>query len=371
MGLATRLCEEELVRKIGKKHCILTGRGTTALWLSYSLMDKKRPKVLLPAMVCLSPMFTAFYAGKIPIFADVLKEDATINPAVVEKMLKGDSSIGAVVAVHLYGHPARMKELKVICSKYNVLLIEDAAQALGGIDYDGELLGYKGDLSIFSFGHTKIMDVGGGGAVLTDNDAWAEEIRQKLSSLATKPSKAGKIEPLYGKLYYTIWESGKVDPSFYRLFDFFPELFKPLYLYRITEEISKKILEGMKNLEEELAHRKSIEEYYRKELRGIRKIVYFNPSTRIATWRFTFRVPASCRDAVVNIIRKENLDVSSWYPNISQWTPSGRCQKESCFVVANQLEKEVINLWVTRDYTLSKAARVVRLIKKYFSREKR
>jgi hypothetical protein len=102
---------------------------------------------------------------------------------------------------------------------------------------------------------------------------WAEEIRKKLSDLAVKPIKGFEIEQLYGKLYYAIWESGKVDPSFYRLFDLFPELFKSLYLYKSTEEISRRILEGVKKLEEEL---KTIAEKYQLNILGPNCLGFIN-----------------------------------------------------------------------------------------------
>jgi dTDP-4-amino-4,6-dideoxygalactose transaminase len=355
-------CEQALAMLLGRKHCILTGRGATGLWIAYSLSDQKRPKVLLPAMVCNSPMFTVLYANRIPVFSDVLTEDATIDPQRVKAMLEADPEIGAVLAVHLYGHPAAMAELVEICAEHEVLLIEDVAQALGGVDGEGNLFGALGDLTILSFGHTKIINVGGGGALLTDSDEMASQIRTLNNQLPEKKSDNPHLGGLYGKLYYPIWESGQVDASFYKLFDSFPELFHDLYFSQATSEIASSIENALALLNNEVKHRRLIAEIYTTELQSLEDVSLFNPSGPGVPWRFTFRVKASKRLQVLEAILGKGLDASKWYPSIAKWTPSGREQGD-VFPAADLLQQEVVNLWLSQDYSPNKAKEVAQVIK--------
>lgn len=349
------LCEKKLCDLIGKKHCILTGRGATALWIAYSLTDPKRRKILLPAMVCLSPMFTVHYANRVPIFSDVRIEDATIDPDHVERLLAKHPDIGAVLAVHLYGHPAMVEELSDICKRRSVMLIEDLAPALGGKDQHGNSFGSSGDISVVSFGHTKILDVGGGGALLTDDDALAEKGRHLAEGLKSVPEANVILADCYQKLYYPVFECGQRCSSFYKLFDFFPDLFKRLYLLATDACQAKTIIDSLPMLEDEILRRQRLANEYRDGLSGVPNITFFSPSESGVTWRFTFRLNKSCRDNLLRGVREAGFDISSWFPSITEWTSTGRLQKKTSFPVANILESEVVNLWVTENYGNGKA----------------
>lgn len=356
-------CEKYLCTLLGRKFCILTGRGSTALWLAYSLTDQKRSKILLPAIICLSPMLNVYYAERVPLFADVQIEDSTLDPCEVEKMLDLHPEIGAVLAVHLYGHPAAMEDLSAICSKHGVLLIEDLAQAFGGKDDKDNLFGSKGDIAIISFGHSKIIDVGGGGAFLTDDKRLAEKARYLNTSLSYQSSDHVVLSDCYRKLYYAIWECGNSNSRFFRFFDLFPELFKSLYLFRIDKGQAKKIYDSLPSLDFEVSRRIEVAKLYRNMLEGVPGITFFTPSAQGIPWRFTFRVKCDIRDYLLKHIRKAGHDISSWYPSITEWAPTGRFQGREMFPIANILEKEVVNLWVTEDYETVKAKEIAIYIK--------
>ncbi len=355
-------CEIKIAELIGRKHCILTGRGATALWIAYSLVSGSRNKILLPAMICLSPMFTVHYAGCTPLFADVLESDATIDPSSVKKILERNKDIGLVLAVHLYGHPAAMDELSAICRNYGALLVEDMAQALGGRDGQGRRFGKFGDISILSFGHTKILDVGDGGALLTDSDDIAAFARCAVERLNEKPEHSEWLGSVYSKLYYDIQAAGAIDPNFFRLFDQFPDLFRALYLYRPSEEIASKISGALKELPSELAHRRKIAKFYSDCLSDLAHVRLFQPTGPGVPWRFTFRLKPEMRDSILKRVRMDGFDISSWYPSVNNWTISGRTQ-ENEFPVSEMLEGEIVNLWVSQDYSDEKAQRLIQSIK--------
>jgi dTDP-4-amino-4,6-dideoxygalactose transaminase len=356
-------CEQLLAGQFDRKHCILTGRGATALWMCYSSVSRKRSKILLPAMVCLSPIFTVLYAGGIPVFADVLESNATIDPVIVEKMIADDPQIGAVLAVHLYGHQAEMETLKKVCAKYEVLLIEDVAQALGGRDKNGELFGSFGDVSILSFGHTKILDVGGGGAILTDCDTRAQLFRSLNQQIVEAGINQIKhLGGLYGKFYYSIMEGARIDPEFLTIFENFPNLFRPLYFRNVTEELARRIGQEITNLPQEVSHRQKIAAYYDEHLRTLDNLSFFRQSEYEAPWRYTFRVAAGDREKVLENIRKSGFDASSWYPCITEWFPTGKQQGKENFKTALRLQEEVVNLWVTKDNSLETALEISQIV---------
>jgi len=363
------LCEKKLCDLIGRKHCILTGRGATALWIAYSLTDPKRHKILLPAMVCLSPMFTVHYANREPIFSDVRIEDATIDPDHVRRLLVQHPDVGAVLAVHLYGYPAMMEELSEICKWRGVMLIEDLAPALGGKDGNGNYFGSVGDISVVSFGHAKILDVGGGGALLTDDDALAEKAMDLAEGLKLAPLENAVLAGCYEKLYYTLFECAQHQPSFLELFDHFPELFKSLYMFRIDIDQAGVIHHALDTLQKEILERKQIADEYYHNLHGLQGVTFFSPLGPGVPWRFTFRVEKTRRDSLLKRVRSAGFDISSWYPAITEWTPTGRLQGKASFPVANILEREVVNLWVTRDYGNGKAKLLSKLIKEILLEE--
>lgn len=362
-GKAIENCEKVLAELLGRKYCVLTGTGTAALQIAYSLADGRCPKVLLPAMVCFNPVLAVHYAQRTPLFADVLETDATIDPIFVKRILEKDPEIGVVVAVHLYGHPADIETLSEICSTYGTLLIEDLAQALGGSYADGSLFGAEGDLSVVSFGHTKILDIGGGGALLTDNDDLAAKARFLTGQLGAPSSNIELISSIYRKLLYAIWECGRYDPNFYKMFDLFPKFFEPLHLYGVTGDVATAIHNSLSGLDEKIADRRRIASLYEDELKDTSHIDFFRPSGPGVPWRFTFRMKQEYRDVVLDKVRSAGYDISSWYPSVTDWTPSGRLQGRGSFPIANKLEKEIVNLWVTKDYTQQKALSLVKVLK--------
>lgn len=343
-------CEEKLARMFGRKHCILTGRGATALWMIYSYVAQHRQRIIVPALMCLSPLFALNYAGIEAVYADILETNATIDPDHVNHLLNDDPKIGAVLAVHLYGHQARMEQLKEICQSHGVLLIEDAAQALGGRDDNHNLLGSLGEVSILSFGHTKILDLGSGGAILTDNDEMAEFFENLNSNLVEQKQNVNELASIYSRLYYTLTEASGINVNFLQLFDHFPGLFKPIYFKEVKDNQATIIEKGLDGLESEIEHRRKIAGLYNEAFASNPVIIRLDTKKNEVPWRYTFRVKADLRESILKEIRTQDYDASSWYPAITNFTDKGRRLGKGAFPNAYLFQDEVINLWVTKEY---------------------
>lgn len=360
--------ERILARSVGRRLAVLTGSGTAALMMACRLVPDHRPKIIVPAIACPQVMYAVLYAGKTPVFADVQLQDATLDPDHVAALLAADPGIGAVIAVHLYGHRADMDSLCYLTRQRDVLLIEDAAQAQGGLHPDGRQFGAAGDLSVISFGHTKILDAGGGGVLLFDNPDFAGHVRDDASSLPPAPNNAKLMAGHYSRLFYAAWEAYRADPRFAVLFDPFPELFRTLFVHSTVALQAHKILAILPNLADEIALRRDLYNTYSKALRSVPGVILFNVDINtIAPWRFTFRVPRDAREGLISALRGADYNVSSWYPCLSDWTPAGRNPENSDVPVARTLEAEIVNLWLTRDHSRTTVVNLSDLIAQVLS----
>ena len=165
---------EEKISKISNdSYVAVLNSGTAAIHLALILLDVRRDDNVL----CSSFTFAAstnpiVYLGAKPVFIDSEKDTWNMCPillenAIIELSLK-DEKPKAIILVHLYGYPAKINEIIAISKKYNIPLIEDAAEAIGS-SYNGIPLGTFGDLGIFSFNGNKIITTSSGGAILSSN----------------------------------------------------------------------------------------------------------------------------------------------------------------------------------------------------------
>ncbi len=175
-GPMVKAFEEELSKYIGVKHVVAVSSGTAALDVALKcLRIGPGDEVIVPDFTFIATANAVLYQGARPVFADIELETYTMDPEDVQEKITKRTK--AVIAVHLYGHPCRMKELKEICMDHGIALIEDAAQALGS-EYMGRKAGSLGDIAAFSFYATKnITTAGEGGAIATDDDRAAEYAR--------------------------------------------------------------------------------------------------------------------------------------------------------------------------------------------------
>jgi pyridoxal phosphate-dependent aminotransferase EpsN len=173
--------ESELCAYTGSKYAVALSSGTAALHLALIVLGIQKSDIVL----CQSLTFVAtanpiVYLGATPVFID--SEPATWNlcPNALEDAIKYYVKLGkkpkAVIAVHLYGMPAMLDEIMYLCRKYDIRLIEDAAEALGS-EYKGKKAGTFGDVGILSFNGNKIITTSGGGALLSNDKSYIDKAR--------------------------------------------------------------------------------------------------------------------------------------------------------------------------------------------------
>lgn len=175
--------ERALAEYVGVNHCITCGNGTDALQLALMAWGiKSGDAVFVPDFTFFSSAEVVSAVGATPVFVDVDERTFNIDPNSLEKNIEyivenTNLKPEVVIAVDLFGQPAEYSKLKKICSKYNLLLLEDGAQGFGG-QIKGEMACSFGDISTTSFFPAKPLGCyGDGGAIFTNNDEWAELIR--------------------------------------------------------------------------------------------------------------------------------------------------------------------------------------------------
>ena len=175
--------EIELAKYTGAKYAVSLVNGTSALHLALKLAGVKAgEEVLIQAFNFIAAANAIRYCGATPHFVDIENENLGIDPIKLQNYLSEISKksgeltenvitgrcIKALVVMHTFGHPSKMDELAEVAIKFNLVLIEDAAESIGSY-YDKKHTGTMGLLGTMSFNGNKTITTGGGGAVLTNN----------------------------------------------------------------------------------------------------------------------------------------------------------------------------------------------------------
>jgi perosamine synthetase len=167
--------EKKFSAYCGVKHGIAVSNGTTALHAACAVLGlEPGDEVIMPAFTIISCALGIIYAGGKPVLVDAEPETWNMDISKIEEKITPKTK--AIMAVHIYGHPADMDPIRDLAKKYDLKIIEDAAEAHGA-EYRGKKTGGLGDISCFSFYANKIITTGEGGMVLTDSDAYAEAVR--------------------------------------------------------------------------------------------------------------------------------------------------------------------------------------------------
>ena len=240
--------EDELSKVSEGFDVAVLSSGTAAIHLALILLGVKNDD----CVICSSFTFSAsvnpiIYLGASPIFIDSEKDTWNMDPFLLEQAIVNQININkkpkAIILVHLYGYPSKIEEIISISKKYDIPLIEDAAEALGS-KYKNQPLGTFGDIGIFSFNGNKIITTSSGGAILSKN----KEFIKKAKFLATQ---AREDQP-----HYEHKEIG--------------------YNYRMSNVCAAIGLGQLEVLETRVVKRRYIHDYYKNQLSKIESIKFLN-----------------------------------------------------------------------------------------------
>ncbi len=191
LGPAVDGFEHDLQNYTGSQYVGALSSGTAALHLALILLDvKSGDEVLCQSMTFSASANPIAYLGATPVFIDSERDTWNMDPVLLEKAIKERLEKGkkpkAIIPVHLYGMPAKMKEITAIASRYEIPVLEDAAEALGSV-YHGTACGNLSLMGVLSFNGNKIITTSGGGALLS-NDRQLIEKARFLATQARDPA---------------------------------------------------------------------------------------------------------------------------------------------------------------------------------------
>lgn len=193
--------ERDMCEITGANYAIAAVNGTAALHMALIIAGvEQNDEVLSQALTFVATANAISYIGAKPVFIDVDKDTLGLSPKAVLHFLETETHqneknecinsktgrrIRACVPMHTFGFPMRVNELLEICNRYNIVLVEDAAESLGS--YVGEKhTGTIGHIAAFSFNGNKTVTSGGGGAIVTNNEEWAKRAKY-LTTTAKVP----------------------------------------------------------------------------------------------------------------------------------------------------------------------------------------
>ena len=234
LGANVDAFEKEFAEKVGAKHAAALSSGTAAIHMALKAAGVGKGDIVF----CQNLTFAAtvnpvIYENAIPVFIDSDFETWNMCPKALEEAFKKNPNVKAVIVVHLYGLSADMDKIVDLCNKYNAVLIEDAAESLGTY-YKGQHTGTFGEYGAFSFNGNKIITTSGGGMLVSDNEERIAKVRFWSTQARDKAR------------HYQHSELG--------------------YNYRMSNIVAGIGRGQLKVLDERVAKKKYIFEYYKREL---------------------------------------------------------------------------------------------------------
>lgn len=164
--------------KVGCGYAVALSAGTAALHMAVKLAGvKPGDKVFCSDMTFDATVNPVVYEGGVPVFIDTEYDTWNMDPVALEKAFEMYPKVKVVVMAHLYGTPGKIDELKAICDRHEVIIIEDAAESLGAT-YKGRQTGTFGTYNCISFNGNKIITGSSGGMLLTDDEEAANKVRK-------------------------------------------------------------------------------------------------------------------------------------------------------------------------------------------------
>lgn len=355
--------DDELCGTCDAEAVVWSGRAATSLFLAYRAATRfgdeiDSPEVIVPSISCATPANTAILAGCVPRFADIDPKTGLLTLESIKA--RWTERTRAIVFVHLFGQTADLDEIARWCHDRGALLIEDMAQSLGAVLPNGQPAGSVGDMAVFSFNPTKILECGGGALVLKSM-LQLECVKPELKELVSRfnrvtPDLASQLGMSYRNLHHSLVALLRLRPEG-RVNDLFMGM-RSQYdclLLRPMSSFEQLVVEW-KGITNKLDARLANAEQYFTEFKGGPFQLLDQWQTSGVCWRFSLLVDFP--DSVVpfcDAVRRDQFHVSNLYWELpSFFNPSDRSPN------AEQFCRRIVNLWVdagTSHETVQRCAR--------------
>lgn len=288
--------EKKVADYVGAKYAVAVANGTAALHSAcYAANIGKGDEVITTPITFAASSNCAFYCGAVPVFADIDPKTYNIDPSDVEKKITDRTK--AIIAVHFTGQPCDMERIHEIANKHGLIVIEDAAHALGAV-YEGKKVGSLSEMTTFSFHPVKHITTGEGGMVLTNHQELYERLKLFRAHGITREEHL--LRKNDGPWYYEQLDLG--------------------YNYRITDIQCALGISQMKKLPYFLERRKEIAERYQEAFADCENIQcpYQKPGCENAWHLYVIRIKGGKRKEVFEELREAGIGVNVHYIPVYQ-----------------------------------------------------
>lgn len=333
-----------LCRMHQRGHCVWVPSATVGLTLTLAALGLEGCRVAIPSGVCLNVPLAVKYADARPVYCDIDEASFGLDAGLLSRVSR---QIEAVLAVHAYGNPCDMDSLTELCRQANIPLIEDVAVAQGALTPGGRPAGSFGVASVASFGRGKIIDVGGGGAVLSDDAALAGDIRRRLKALPprseTDEEEIEGFSSAHTRLYNQHY--GKdIKGHLAAFIEMASGLRRPVLTSVAWDR--EAAARGFESLPRDLARRRGLARQLFGRLASRADIGFDRRQLEhSAVWRANLFLPHG-RDRVLRSMLDDGFKVSSWYPPAQDFLETGDIPSTP---VAARVGREILNIWVNAE----------------------
>ncbi len=325
--------EEKFAGYIGARHATSVCNGTVALHLALLALNiQEGDEIIVPTLTYVASVNAVIQAGAKPVFVDSLEKTWQIDPEDVRRKITPNTR--AIMVVHLYGHPCDMQPIMEICKEYNLLLIEDCAEAFGTYYHD-QHVGTFGDIATFSFYGNKTLTTGEGGMV-TMKDKTIYEHASRL-----------KNQGVSQDLQY--WHD------------------LVAYNYRMTNICAAIGLAQLEKIDEILAKKRQLAHWYKEGLKNLPLITHEEiGNVRHSFWMCSILLnEAKHRDPLREHLKKASIETRPlFYPTHLMAMYKKQDEKHP---VAESLGSRGMNLPSWPGMTSEQADKVIQTIQEYFA----
>ena len=333
-GPKVKELEEHLCELTHAKYAVVVCNGTAALHLAALAAGfGEGDEVIVSSITFAASSNCVLYAGAKPVFADINPETYNIDPASIRKLITPRTK--AIVAVDFTGQAVELDEIREICKEHNLILIEDATEALGTYytsgPFAGKYAGTIGDVGVYSFNGNKLITTGSGGMVVSNHPDWAEHAKH-LSTQA----KADELQFLHDEVGYN---------------------------YRLTNLQAALGLAQIEQVEGFIAHKHEMWQMYKDALdgkNGYRILPFRDDCTRPNKWFFSLYLedPRHQRDQVIQALKEQKIQTRPVWALIHEQADYGKNQVFSD-EKAQDYRAKIVNLPCSTNLTREDCQRVI------------
>lgn len=362
-GKAVTDFEEKFARYVGVKHAISVNSGTDALIIAMKALGVKAgDEVITTPFTFFATAETIAAVGATPVFVDIEEDTYNIDPEKIEEKITDKTK--AILPVHIFGQPANMKRIREIADKHELLVIEDACQAVGSAMGD-QMIGTLGNAACFSFFPTKNLGAFGDGGMITTNDENVAVVCRALKEhgMAQNGAKARYIlEGVEDELSGTISPDGLYNP--YKYYNYLIG-----YNSRLDALQARVLSIKLEHLDSYNKKRKEIAAFYEKQLGGIEEII--TPKTKAdvtPVWhQYAFRCDK--KDEMGNYLASKGVGSAAFYPVPLHLQKAfiNLGYKEGDLPVAEMITKQTVCLPIFPELRQDELQYVVDCIKDFFN----